>query len=236
MFGTSTPTAVLPGIGARTRTSVAASAYLRSSLRLATLPTLIPGSSCSSYRVTRGPETVPMTCAGMLKLARVVTRRSETRATASDDSPSSCARRLRTAGSGNVQWRFSASANASATSASTGRSPPPATAAASESCTPSSPAATGSGPSGDGAGSPKISGAADAPSISCDTVGTGRAKSSSVGGTVVRMRSEASRVGDSSGPGTWVSMVSRRRAPNASAWSRAARRALATPARERAAH
>ncbi len=47
-FGTSTPTACLPGIGARMRISVVASAYERSSLSAATFATLVPGASCSS--------------------------------------------------------------------------------------------------------------------------------------------------------------------------------------------
>jgi hypothetical protein len=55
-FGTSTPTACFPGIGARIRISVVASAYERSSLSPATFDTFVPGASCSSYRVTRGPE------------------------------------------------------------------------------------------------------------------------------------------------------------------------------------
>ena len=47
-FGTSTPTAVLPGIGARMRISDAASAYAMSSFRFATFDILIPGASFSS--------------------------------------------------------------------------------------------------------------------------------------------------------------------------------------------
>jgi hypothetical protein len=47
-FGSSTPTACLPGIGARMRISVVASAYERSSFRAATLDTFVPGASCSS--------------------------------------------------------------------------------------------------------------------------------------------------------------------------------------------
>ena len=47
-FGTSTPTACLPGIGARMRISVVASAYERSSFRAATFETFVPGASCSS--------------------------------------------------------------------------------------------------------------------------------------------------------------------------------------------
>ncbi len=47
-FGTSTPTACFPGIGARIRISVVASAYDRSSLRPATFETFVPGASWSS--------------------------------------------------------------------------------------------------------------------------------------------------------------------------------------------
>ena len=47
-LGTSMPTACLPGIGARMRMSAAASAYARSSLSWATLPTLMPGARRSS--------------------------------------------------------------------------------------------------------------------------------------------------------------------------------------------
>ena len=47
-LGTSTPTACLPGIGARIRISVVASAYERSSFRPATFETFVPGASCSS--------------------------------------------------------------------------------------------------------------------------------------------------------------------------------------------
>ena len=44
-LGTSTPTACLPGIGARMRISVVARAYARSSRSAATLPTFVPGAS-----------------------------------------------------------------------------------------------------------------------------------------------------------------------------------------------
>ena len=47
-FGSSTPTACLPGIGARMRISVVASAYERSSFSAATFDTFVPGASCSS--------------------------------------------------------------------------------------------------------------------------------------------------------------------------------------------
>ena len=47
-FGISTPTACFPGIGARMRISVVASAYERSSFSAATFETFVPGASCSS--------------------------------------------------------------------------------------------------------------------------------------------------------------------------------------------
>ena len=60
------------------------------------------------------------------------------------------------------------------------------------------------------------------------------------GDTAVRIRSKASLVGDSSGSTTCVGASSRRRAPSASAWLRAARPAAApaavTPLREWSAH
>ena len=48
MFGTSTPMALRPGIGARMRTSAAAMAYAMSLFRLVTRATLTPSSSSSS--------------------------------------------------------------------------------------------------------------------------------------------------------------------------------------------
>ena len=48
VLGTSTPTALLPGMGASIRISVAASAYAMSCCRLRTLPTLTPLPSLSS--------------------------------------------------------------------------------------------------------------------------------------------------------------------------------------------
>ena len=47
-FGTSTPTACLPGIGARMRISVVASAYERSSLSAEILDIFVPAASWSS--------------------------------------------------------------------------------------------------------------------------------------------------------------------------------------------
>jgi hypothetical protein len=86
-FGTSTPTACLPGIGARMRISVVASAYERSSLRAATLLTFVPGASWSSYLVTRGPEIWPTIVASMPKCASVSTSARATRSPASAPFP-----------------------------------------------------------------------------------------------------------------------------------------------------
>ena len=58
-FGTSTPIADLPGIGARMRTSGDAIAYAMSFDRLVTRATLTPGPSSSSNRVTVGPTVRP---------------------------------------------------------------------------------------------------------------------------------------------------------------------------------
>ena len=55
LFGTSMPTADLPGIGASMRTRAAASAKARSSAKAAILLTRMPGAGLSSYRVTTGP-------------------------------------------------------------------------------------------------------------------------------------------------------------------------------------
>ena len=79
-LGSSTPTACLPGIGARMRISVVASAYERSSLSAATFETFVPGASCSSKRVTRGPEIWPTMVASTPKLASVWTSASAMRA------------------------------------------------------------------------------------------------------------------------------------------------------------
>ncbi len=57
-FGTSTPIADLPGIGASRRTSGVASAYAMSLARLVMRETLTPGASSISYRVTVGPGTI----------------------------------------------------------------------------------------------------------------------------------------------------------------------------------
>ena len=58
-FGTSTPTADFPGIGARIRTSVAAIEYAMSRFKLVTFATLTPDPSSSSKRVTVGPTVIP---------------------------------------------------------------------------------------------------------------------------------------------------------------------------------
>ena len=245
MLGTSTPTAVLPGIGASTRTSVAASAYLRSSLRLATLLDLDAGLELQLVPRDARPGDGADDLRGDVEALQ---RRDETLGGAGD-------------GVGRLAGRPGpAAAGSAGRAAPTGAAPPrrrrappsppassslsaaAAAAAASESCTPSSAATTGSGDgsSGSGAASPKISGASEAPSMRCGAVvGTGREKSRSgdaAGLMDVRMRSLASMVGDSSSSTTRVPAASLRRAPMASAWLRAARPALATPCLECAAH
>ena len=63
MFGISTPTADLPGIGDRIRTSADFTAYamLRDSWVIRS--TLTAGPSSTSYRVTVGPRVKPVTAA-----------------------------------------------------------------------------------------------------------------------------------------------------------------------------
>ena len=99
---------------------------------------------------------------------------------------------------------------------------------------------SGDGSSGSGVGSPKMSGASEAPSMRCGpAAGSGREKSRSgvvAGRMEVCMRSAASMVADSNGSTTRVSAASLRRAPRASAWLRAAWPALATPCLEWVAH
>ena len=56
LFGTSMPTAALPGMGASMRTPAAARFMAMSSLRLVILLIFTPGAGCSSYRVTAGPR------------------------------------------------------------------------------------------------------------------------------------------------------------------------------------
>ncbi len=62
-FGISTPTALLPGIGLRIRTSGDFTAYamLRDSWVMRS--TFTPGPSSTSYRVTVGPRVNPVTAA-----------------------------------------------------------------------------------------------------------------------------------------------------------------------------
>ena len=71
LFGTSTPMADLPGIGAMIRTSGVASAYAMSSPRARTLFTFVPASTSTSYRVTVGPRWDAVTCAGTPKVWNV---------------------------------------------------------------------------------------------------------------------------------------------------------------------
>ena len=56
-FGTSMPTAFLPGIGASMRREVAWSAIWRLRARPATFSTRVPRSSVRAYCVTTGPAT-----------------------------------------------------------------------------------------------------------------------------------------------------------------------------------
>ena len=68
LFGTSTPIADLPGIGATIRTSGVASAYAMSSCSDSTRFTLVPGSTSTSYIVTVGPRCAETTRAATPKL------------------------------------------------------------------------------------------------------------------------------------------------------------------------
>ena len=61
LFGTSMPTAALPGIGATMRTRSASSASARSSVRLVILLTRVPGAGAYSYIVTTGPGRMATT-------------------------------------------------------------------------------------------------------------------------------------------------------------------------------
>ena len=56
LFGTSMPTAGLPGIGASIRISAAAKFSLISSAKFVIFDTFTPCSGCNSYRVTDGPQ------------------------------------------------------------------------------------------------------------------------------------------------------------------------------------
>ncbi len=61
LFGTSMPTAALPGMGATMRTRSASSDMARSSERLAILATRVPGAGANSYIVTTGPGRMATT-------------------------------------------------------------------------------------------------------------------------------------------------------------------------------
>ena len=61
LFGTSTPIADLPGIGAMIRTSGVASAYAMSLESCRTLFTLVPAAMSTSYIETVGPRDMPVT-------------------------------------------------------------------------------------------------------------------------------------------------------------------------------
>ncbi len=70
-FGTSMPTADLPGIGASILMLCAARLNLRSSARFVILLTLTPCSGNNSYLVTVGPHVTAPICTFTLKLLRV---------------------------------------------------------------------------------------------------------------------------------------------------------------------
>ena len=70
-FGTSIPTADLPGMGASMRTLGAASASAISLVRLLIFWTRTPGAGWTSNRVTTGPCSQRVTLASTPKLARV---------------------------------------------------------------------------------------------------------------------------------------------------------------------
>ena len=63
LFGTSTPIALRPGIGARMRTSGDAIAYWMSCWRPVTRLTFTPGPRSSAYCVTDGPTVMPISLA-----------------------------------------------------------------------------------------------------------------------------------------------------------------------------
>src|SRR3989449_7823731 len=58
-FGTSMPTAALPGMGATMRSEGARIASAKSSARAAMRPTFTPGPGATSYCVTTGPTVRP---------------------------------------------------------------------------------------------------------------------------------------------------------------------------------
>ena len=76
MFGTSMPTAGLPGMGASMRTPAVARFRAMSSARLVMRLTLIPAWGCSSYRVTDGPRQMSSIVVLTPKLSSVLTRMS----------------------------------------------------------------------------------------------------------------------------------------------------------------
>ena len=71
LFGTSIPTAALPGIGASIRISVAARFSLISSARPTILLTFTPCSGCNSYLVTAGPWLISVIVTRTPKVASV---------------------------------------------------------------------------------------------------------------------------------------------------------------------
>ena len=74
LFGTSTPMADLPGIGAMIRTSGVARAYAMSSPRESTRFTFVPASTSTSYIVTVGPRWAATTLAATPKVRNVRSR------------------------------------------------------------------------------------------------------------------------------------------------------------------
>ena len=71
LFGTSTPMADRPGMGAMIRTSGVASAYAMSSASDRTRFTLVPASTSTSYIVTVGPRCAAGTLAATPKVRKV---------------------------------------------------------------------------------------------------------------------------------------------------------------------
>ena len=74
LFGISTPTAALPGMGASMRTRGAASASAMSLESTVMRLTRTPGAGCNSKRVITGPTVTLTSFAEMLKLASVSIR------------------------------------------------------------------------------------------------------------------------------------------------------------------
>ena len=71
LFGTSIPTADLPGIGASILIDLAAKLSAKSSDNLKILLTLTPTLGCNSYLVTVGPLVTLVTLASTPKLSKV---------------------------------------------------------------------------------------------------------------------------------------------------------------------